>query len=119
MSSRLLPNYLRSHRKRLGLSQDEVAFLLGVRSGAKVCRNERFAREPSLATALAYEVIFQRPASELLGGLYQEIEQQVAERAKALTYRTDYQKRSPQNAKKLQAITALAALRDKKTTQQS
>jgi transcriptional regulator with XRE-family HTH domain len=119
MSSRLLPNYLRSHRKRLGLSQDEVAFLLGAQSGAKVSRYEQFTREPSLATALACEVIFQRPASELLGGLYQEIEQQVVERAKALTFRTDFQKSSPQNAKKIQAITALAALRDKKTTQQS
>ena len=118
MSSRLLPNYLRSHRKRLGLSQDEVAFLLGTQSGAQVSRYEQFVREPSLATALACEVIFQRPASELLGGIYKEIEQQVAERAKALTYRTDYQKSSSQNAKKLHAITALAALRARKTLNQ-
>src|SRR4051794_13547660 len=73
MSSTPLPNYLRSNRKRSGLSQDEVAFLLGAQSGAKVCRNERFVREPSLATALAYQAIFQRPASELFGGLYEEI----------------------------------------------
>jgi len=114
-----LPNYLRSHRKRLGLTQDEVAFLLGAQSGAKVSRYEQFAREPSLATALACEVIFQTPTSELLGGLYQEIEQQVAERAKALTYRNVYKKSSSRNAKKLQAITALAALRAKKAPSQS
>src|SRR5436190_14928532 len=29
---------VRANRKRLALSQDEVAFLLGTKSGAKVCR---------------------------------------------------------------------------------
>jgi transcriptional regulator with XRE-family HTH domain len=109
MSSTPLPNYLRSNRKRSGLSQDEVAFLLGAQSGAKVCRNERFVREPSLATALAYEAIFQRPASELFGGLYQEIEKQVADRAKALSYRTNYQKPTRQNVHKLQTFGNIAA----------
>src|SRR2546422_8231312 len=85
MSSPQLPNYLRSNRKRLALSQDEVAFLLGTQSGAKVCRYERFAREPSLETALAFEAIFQRPASELFGGLYQKVQQEVAARAKTLS----------------------------------
>ena len=115
MSSPQLPNYLRANRKRLGLSQDEVAFLLGTQSGAKVCRYERFVREPSLATALAFEAIFKRPASELFGGLYQEIEKQVAERAKALSYRTSYQKPTRQNAHKLQAFRNIATPRSKKT----
>ena len=114
MSSTPLPNYLRSNRKRLGLSQDEVAFLLGAQSGAKVCRYERFVREPSLATALAYEAIFQRPASELFGGFYQTIEKQVAARAKALTYRTNYRKPGRQNAHKLQALTGIAVPQSKK-----
>jgi transcriptional regulator with XRE-family HTH domain len=82
-----LPNYLRSNRKRLSLSQDEVAFLLGAQSGAKVCRYEQFVREPSLETALACEVIFQRSASELFGGLYQKVEQEVMARAKTLADR--------------------------------
>lgn len=89
MISSQLPNYLRSHRKRLSLSQDEVAFLLGTQSGAKVSRYERFAREPSLESALAFEVIFQRSTSELFGGLYQKVEQEVTERAKTLAERTD------------------------------
>jgi transcriptional regulator with XRE-family HTH domain len=79
-----LLNYLLSNRKRLSLSQAEVAFLLGNKGGAKVSRYERFNREPSLATALALEVIFQRSASELFGGLYQKVEQEVIERARTL-----------------------------------
>ena len=56
-----LPNYLQAQRKRLALSQEEVGFLLGLNGmnkGNKVCRDETFAREPSLPDALAYEVIY-------------------------------------------------------------
>ena len=108
MTSPQLPNYLRSNRKRLALSQDEVAFLLGTQSGAKVCRYERFAREQSLETALACEVIFQRSASELFGGLYQKVEQKVTARAKALAERTDRQKPNRQTAYKRQILNNIA-----------
>ena len=59
----------------------------GEDKGAKVCRDEKFTREPSLRSALAYEAIYGRPVRELFAGLYEQIEQEVAERAKILTYR--------------------------------
>jgi transcriptional regulator with XRE-family HTH domain len=86
----LLPNYLRTHRKRQTLSQEEVAFLLGVNGmdkGIKVSRDENLAREPSLRTAIAYEAIYGKPVRELFAGLYEQVEQEVAERAKLLGYR--------------------------------
>lgn len=97
-----LPNYLRSNRKRLSLSQNEVAFLLGTQTGAQVSRYEQFAREPSLETALALEVIFQRSASELFGGLYQKVEREVIERAKILA------DRGKPNARKSQIFANIA-----------
>ena len=103
-----LPNYLRSHRKRLALSQDDVAFLLGNRSGAKPSRHERFIREPSLAAALAYEAVFQRPVSELFGGLYQTIEKEVVARAKVMTHRIHPEKPNGQAARKRQTFINLA-----------
>src|SRR4051812_16700978 len=109
MTSSQLPNYLRANRKRLALSQDEVAFLLGTRSGAKVSRYEHFVRVPSLETALAYEVIFKRSISELFGGLYQKAEKEIGQRAKILTYRKE-SKPSRQTARKHEALTELAAL---------
>ena len=48
MPSPQLTNYLRTNRKRLGLSQEEVAFVLGFKGedkGIKVCRDENFARQ--------------------------------------------------------------------------
>jgi len=108
MSLPQLPNYLRSNRKRLALSQGEVAFLLGVHSGAKVCRYERFTCEPSLETALAFEVIFQRSASELFGGLYQKVEREVAARAKMLAERTIGRKPNQRTVLKRQALANIA-----------
>ena len=115
MTTRQLPNYLRSNRKRLALSQDEVAFLLGTQSGARVCRDERFIREPSLKTALAYEAIFQKPARELFSGLYQEIEQEVAARAKTLADKMDRQKPNRQSAYKLKAMADIITMQSKTT----
>lgn len=103
-----LPNYLRSSRKRLALSQGEVAFLLGTHSGAQMSRYERFMREPSLETALALEVILRRPASELFGGLYQKVREEVTARAKALAERTDRPKANRQTVHKRQTLTNIA-----------
>lgn len=105
-----LPNYLLSNRKRLTLSQEEVAFLLGTENGQKVCRHERFSREPSLETAFAYEVIYKRNASELFAGLYQKVEQEVATRAKMLVERTNRSKSSRLIIHKRQVLSNLADL---------
>ena len=51
------------------------------------CRDENFAREPSMQDALAYEVIYGRPVCELFAGRYQQAEQDVAARAKILNFR--------------------------------
>ena len=85
-----LANYLRTHRKRLSFSQEDVAFLLGVNGmekGIKVSRDENHAREPSLQAALAYEVIYGIPVRDLFAGLYEQVERQVSERAKILRHR--------------------------------
>jgi hypothetical protein len=85
-----LSNYLRIHRRRSALSQEEVAFLLGARGmdkGVKVCRDENFTREPSLQAALAYEAIYGKPVRELFAGLYAKVEREVAERARVLRHR--------------------------------
>jgi transcriptional regulator with XRE-family HTH domain len=85
-----LSNYLRTNRKRQALSQEEVAFLLGVNGmdkGIKVSRDENFAREPSLQIALAYEAIYGKPVRELFAGLYEQVERNVAQRARLFGFR--------------------------------
>jgi hypothetical protein len=88
MASPQFQNYLLSNRKRLALFQGDVAFLIGTKSSDAVCRHERFHRVPDLETAMAYEAIYKRSISELFPGLYQEIEREVATRAKTLAKQT-------------------------------
>jgi len=79
-----LTNYLLTYRKRAGLTQGEMAFLLGTTSGTRVSRYERFGREPGLQTALAYEIICTTTQQDLFAGLYERIEDGVRQRASAL-----------------------------------
>lgn len=84
MPNSQLPNYLQANRKRLGLSQRDMSFLLGAGSGSMMSRYEGFTRQPSLEIALALEVICKRSVSELFGGLYQKAEKKVTKRAQVL-----------------------------------
>lgn len=81
---RKLHNYLRTHRKRSGFSQKEIAFLLGVQSGARVSRYEHFLQCPTLRAVFAYEVIFRAPAHELFAGVFHEVERDIHKRAYTL-----------------------------------
>ena len=53
----------------MSLSQEEVAFLLGVKGmdrGGKVSRDENYSRIPTLETALAYEAMYGKPVQQAL-----------------------------------------------------
>ena len=107
--SHKLQNYLRTYRRRTGLSQDEVAFLLGCGSGTKVSRYEHFARQPNLQTILAYETVFRAPARDLFAGAYQKVERQTARRARLLVQKLVTTKPSRMEAQKLAALKSIAA----------
>lgn len=79
-----LPNYLRTFRKRAYLSQEELAFLLGVKDGSAVSRYELDERRPSFETVVAYEVIFGTTIRELFPGWYRKVEAEVLRRARDL-----------------------------------
>lgn len=107
MSSRKLPNYLRTQRKRVGFTQDELAFLLGCEHFEMVCRYERSIDLPVLKIALAYHAIFGTSLQELFAGVYEEIEQQVITRAEELAQRIYTDNPDPQTARKLDQLRAI------------
>src|SRR6266436_3509257 len=73
MRTQRLDNYLRAYRKNSGLTQEEVAFLLGFDNANLVSRYEKRQRMPPVRTALAYEAIFGIPIAELFAGVRQGI----------------------------------------------
>ena len=107
MTSQRLPNYLRAYRKRAALSQEEVAYLLGCLSGAKVCRYERFLREPELVTALACQIIFRRPVGELFPGILEKVEREVISRARILERKAAKETGQPLPDRKRQSLAAI------------
>jgi len=79
-----LENYLRTYRKQSGLSQTEVAFLLGHGSDQQISRYEKRRRVPPIGTALQCEVLFGVPVSELFAGIHEVASNDVKKRMREL-----------------------------------
>lgn len=82
--SKAFTTTIRMHRKRSALSQDDVAFLIAAFSGTTASRHELHARTPSFIDALAYEVLFDVPASELFPNEFEKARARTALRAEGL-----------------------------------
>ncbi len=104
-----LVNYLRTYRRRAGLTQDEMAFLLGTTSGTRVSRYERSGRQPGLPTALAYEIALTVTQKQLFGGLYEHAEQKVQGRAVSLIKRLESEALDARTRLKLTALRRIVA----------
>ncbi|SRR6266849_3379957 len=79
-----LPNYLRTFRKKAGLSQRDVAVLLGSSDPTRVSRYELNKRDPNVGVALAFEIIFGVPSSVLFAGRAAELEPVIRKRLEQL-----------------------------------
>jgi transcriptional regulator with XRE-family HTH domain len=105
---RKLQNYLRAYRKQYGLSQKEVAFLLGVKASVKVSQYEMFQRVPSLETALALQAIFGVPVAELFAGIYEKVEKEISNRAKILDSKLQNDPAGQTTSRKIELLRAIA-----------
>ena len=80
--------YLRPYRRRWGFTQEELAHLLGCKSGTVISRLEQGKRRPSLRIALACYIIFDTPPHELFPGTFSRIEKCTMKRTWDLYERT-------------------------------
>jgi transcriptional regulator with XRE-family HTH domain len=76
-------HYLRNERRRKGLSQADVAALLGGPWKGRVSKYERCVIPPT-RVALDYEVILHESVSRLLGGAFDEEQSKVRRNAQDL-----------------------------------
>jgi transcriptional regulator with XRE-family HTH domain len=74
-------SYLRTYRKRSGLTQRDLGLLLGFVDGAEIGRYERFVRLPNTQSMLACQAIFDTDVRLLFPDMYDEVEQLIAIRA--------------------------------------
>lgn len=69
--------YLRTHRRVWGLTQQELASLMGFESAAHVSRIENGKRAPTIESALACQVIFGIPPSVMFPHAYDLVEERI------------------------------------------
>jgi len=106
--ARKLDNYLRTHRKKSGLHQHEIAYLLGANTGTQVSRYELSTREPSAKTIFALEVIFNTTARELFAGIYGRVERRTRKRALHLAARLSERAQDRAISHKLAALRGIS-----------
>ena len=64
-NKRIYFNYAKTHRKKAGLSQNELASLFGDKSTSSILKTERGNEFPSLSRALSYYILFDCPVDEI------------------------------------------------------
>jgi DNA-binding XRE family transcriptional regulator len=105
-----VPNRIYVHRRNASLTQRELAMLIGYVDEGAVARHERFNSLPPFLIALAYEIIFQIPVSELFFGVRDTVELVVEERIndlrKSLEERDARGKYATRDARKLEWLTS-------------
>lgn len=69
--------YLRTHRRLWGLTQRELAALIGSVSSAQISRLETSKRAPRIECALACQVLFGIPPSAMFPDAYASVEEKV------------------------------------------
>lgn len=69
--------YLRTHRRVWGLTQLELASLMGFQSAAHLSRIENGKRAPTVESALACQVLFGIPPAAMFPHAYEAVEERV------------------------------------------
>jgi transcriptional regulator with XRE-family HTH domain len=83
------PNRIRQLRMEKGLTQQELAFVVGYESLSTFARLEAGGKLPSLTTALKLEVALQRLVPDIFPELYDQIRTPVAQRRLAVFARKE------------------------------
>lgn len=101
MRKNALSNRLRRERRTWGLTQPELARLLGCGGRTVVSRIERGKRAPSLRVAIACKVLFGYPPHHIFPNLYAEVEDGVTRRAYVMLQKLEQDHSAAAEQKKL------------------
>lgn len=71
---------VRVHRRKSGLSQTELAAILGTLGPVGISRHERSATLPKFLVAVGYEIVFRAPIADLFPGVYETLRLEIESR---------------------------------------
>ncbi|HEY1757838.1 MAG TPA: hypothetical protein VGG72_20885 [Bryobacteraceae bacterium] len=70
-----IASHVRFHRRKSGLSQRELAEILGSLGEAGISRHEHVVTHPKfLIAVMGYEIVFRVPIADLFPGVYETVE---------------------------------------------
>lgn len=64
---------IRVHRRKSGLSQSELATILGTLGPVGISRHEQLVTLPKFLVAVGYEIVFRAPIAELFPAVYETL----------------------------------------------
>jgi DNA-binding XRE family transcriptional regulator len=85
-----MANRVRVHRRKSGLSQSELAAILGTLGPVGISRHEQSATLPKILVAAGYEIVFRVPIADLFPGVYETLRLDIE--ARLLTFEEELHK---------------------------
>jgi transcriptional regulator with XRE-family HTH domain len=84
-----IKNDLWTCRKKMGLSQKGVAYLMRMKRTNDLSRYEHCKRLPNLKNALKLEIVYRTPVAFLFGELYRRLRDEIKRREERLKNKDD------------------------------
>ena len=91
-SSNSIKNDLWTYRKKMGLSQKQAAYRMGLKGANNLSRYEHGVKVPGLVNALKLEIVYRTPVAFLFGDLYAELKKEIRDREEKLGDEKDKKK---------------------------
>ncbi len=74
-----IPNTLRKYRRSMGLKQQDVARLLGIKSSSRISRWEKGEGIPNLVNAAKLAILYRSMVDSLFVDLYRSLREEMRE----------------------------------------
>lgn len=86
--SNKINNYLRLYRKKNGLSQKDIAYLMGFKTSTSISNYERGNKLPQLINLLKLEIVYRTPIAFLFKDHLDQLKKEIQEKEKSLKRRS-------------------------------
>ncbi len=101
-------NYAKTCRKKTGLSQSEVAYLMGMKSPHFICRTELGNEISILSRAISYHILFDKQVDKIFPNLSKALALQIFKRIAKLSKQLQTKGETDATRRKLECLDHIA-----------
>ena len=112
MLSTKLGSYLRTYRISTGLTQKDVAALLGMKTGSTISKTEKGKGIPPVLVLLGYCILFEVHPKDLVPKIFSNIEQAISAHAIEVAGQLQKRHKTPMVLARLKFLENLSQLSD-------